>query len=142
MKTSRIGRQRANTRFLGERGSVLLEAVVGIFVLSFGVLAIVGLQAAMNHAQGTAKFRADAANLAAEVVGLMWSDQPNLGQYTTADCKNRGACRQWSKKVSSSLPQGDFEILSLGAGAVEVKIKWKSAMEGEHVYVLRTNVSF
>ena len=142
MKTSCRWRLRGRSGFVRERGSVLLEAVVGIFVLSFGVLAIVGLQAAMNHAQGTAKFRADAANLAAELVGLMWSDQPNVGQYTTADCKNRGACLQWSKKVRSSLPQGDFEILSLGAGAVEVKIKWKSAMEGEHVYVLRTNVSF
>lgn len=125
-----------------ERGSVLLEAVVGIFVLSFGVLAIVGLQAAMNHAQGTAKFRADAANLAAEVVGLMWADQPSVGQYTTATCSRHGRCKQWSEKVGATLPQGDFEIRSLGAGAVEVRIKWKSALEGEHVYVLRTNVSF
>ncbi|WP_431113041.1 type IV pilus modification PilV family protein [Variovorax paradoxus] len=125
-----------------QRGSVLLEAVVGIFVLSFGVLAIVGLQAAMNHAQGTAKFRADAANLAAELVGLMWVDQPGLAFYTTDQCKTRSACRQWAAKVASAIPKGETEILNLGSGAVEIKVKWTSAMEGEHVYVLRTNVNF
>jgi type IV pilus assembly protein PilV len=134
-----LRKKRRNAR---ERGSVLLEAVVGIFVLSFGVLAIVGLQAAMNHAQGTAKFRADAANLAAELVGLMWADQPGLTFYTTDQCRNRGACRQWAEKVASAVPKGQAEIRNFGSGAVEIKIKWTSAMEGEHVYVLRTNVSF
>ena len=133
---------RMRQRGTRERGSVLLEAVVGIFVLSFGVLAIVGLQAAMNHAQGTAKFRADAANLAAELVGLMWADQPGLAFYTTDQCKSRGACRQWAEKVASAVPRGQAEIQNLGSGEVEIKIKWTSAMEGEHVYVLRTNVSF
>ena len=53
------------------RGVALIEALVGLLIFSFGVLGLIGLQATMSKAQTGAKFRADASNLTAELLGVM-----------------------------------------------------------------------
>jgi type IV pilus assembly protein PilV len=57
-----------------QQGVVLLEALVAILLFSMGVLALVGLQAAMIKNTSDSKFRADASYLAQQWVGQMWSD--------------------------------------------------------------------
>lgn len=65
-----------------ERGVVLIEALVGILLFSFGVLALVGLQAASISHSRDAKFRADAAFLTEQIIGAMWADKAaNLSGY-------------------------------------------------------------
>ena len=125
------------------RGAALIEALVGILILSFGILGLVGLQAGMTRAQSVIKHRGDAAYLAAELVGMMWLDKPNLASYAstpgTACAYQR--CADWVGKVSTALPQGQSTIAVTPAnGLVSLTLTWSAASEGPHTYVISTVV--
>jgi type IV pilus assembly protein PilV len=131
------------------RGVALVETLVAILIFSVGVLGLVGMQAAMTRAQGAGKFRADAANLANEVIGLMWVDRPqsigvlssNLTKYTTANCDTYDPCSDWKAKVGSLLPLGTTAITAdETSGAVTITLTWTIANEGLHSYATSTNV--
>ena len=59
-----------------QRGSFLLEALIGILVFSFGVLGLVGLQAQSIRHINDAQYRAEAVYLAQSLVAKMWADDP------------------------------------------------------------------
>jgi type IV pilus assembly protein PilV len=120
-------------------GVALLEALVAILIFSFGVLSLVGLQASMTRAQSSSKFRADATYLAAELVGIMWSDIPNVNQYTTAGCAAYSRCKDWSAKVSAALPGGGV-VLGSNNGLVTITITWATPGEGTHTYTTSTAI--
>ncbi len=67
-----------------QQGVVLLEALIAILIFSMGVLAIVGLQAAMIKNTVDSEFRTDASYLAQQRIGLMWTDTANLAGYVQA----------------------------------------------------------
>jgi type IV pilus assembly protein PilV len=60
---------------------MLLEALVGILIFSFGVLGLVGLQARALGYVSDAQYRGEAAFLANSYIAKMWADQRT--QYTT-----------------------------------------------------------
>lgn len=120
-------------------GVALIEALVAILIFSFGVLSVVGLQASMTRAQSSSKFRADAAYLASELVGIMWSDLPNLGNYTTAGCSSYSRCNDWSAKVAKVLPGGAVTLTSAN-GLVTINITWATPGEGTHTYATATAI--
>jgi type IV pilus assembly protein PilV len=132
------------------RGVALVEALVAILLFAFGVLGLVGLQASMTRAQGAGKYRADASNLASEVIGLMWTDNPKVGghltNYTTANCDGYDPCNAWKQKVTSTLPQGGATVTAdASSGAVTVTLTWTipndgTAISGSHQYATSTNV--
>lgn len=64
-----------------QQGVVLLEAMIAILIFSMGVLAIVGLQAAMIKNTADSKSRIDASYIAQQRIGLMWSDPSNPANY-------------------------------------------------------------
>lgn len=78
---------------------MLLEAMIAVLIFSFGVLAIVGLQARSIKNISEAKYRTDAAFLANEVIGTLWADRTNLvaGYVTPVD---------WQTRVAQTLPNG------------------------------------
>lgn len=116
------------------RGIALIEALVGIMIFAFGVLGLVGLQASMTRAQTASKFRADASNLANELVGLMWSDAPaNQLRYASAACPSYPRCQEWLDKVGKLLP----------AGASTVKVTLVSpATATSQIYEAEVSVSW
>jgi type IV pilus assembly protein PilV len=61
-----------------QSGVALLEALIAILLFSFSILALVGLQSVMIRSSMDAKFRADAAYLANQIIGRMWVDQANI----------------------------------------------------------------
>jgi type IV pilus assembly protein PilV len=124
----------------GVRGFALLEALIGILIFSFGVLGLVGLQSAMTKAQTSSKFRADALYLASEVVGEMWVDVPNLGNYAAANCAGHSRCNAWNGKVGRLLPNGAGAVEILGGGAVRVTITWSPPNEGTHRVITETDI--
>lgn len=67
-----------------QQGVVLLEAMIAILIFSMGVLAIVGLQAAMLKNTTDSKLRTDANYIAQQRIGQMWVDQANLASYIQA----------------------------------------------------------
>ncbi len=62
-----------------QTGVALLEALIAVLVFSFGILAVVGLQANAMRITTDAKMRIDASNIANQRVGEMWADSANLG---------------------------------------------------------------
>ncbi len=106
-----------------QRGVVLVEAMIAILIFSMGVLAVVGLQAAMVKNTADSKFRADASYIAQQQLGQMWADPDNLASYpgTTID-------------VSSLLPNGTLTITQPNADQFTVTVTWQSPGEAQHNY--------
>jgi hypothetical protein len=66
-----------------QRGATIFEILVSVLILSFGILALVGLQARSLSAAGDAKYRIEATNYADQIVGQMWADRLNIANYPT-----------------------------------------------------------
>ena len=86
-----------------QRGSTLLESLIAILVFSFGVLGMVGLQAASIKSISEAKYRTDAAFLANELIGQMWAERATI----TTDYE---APDDWTERVASTLPGGTGSV--------------------------------
>ena len=83
---------------------MLLEALIAILIFSFGILGIVGLQAASIRNGSEAKYRTDASFLANELIGQMWADRANVGTAYAAPV-------DWTSRVASTLPGGIGSVL-------------------------------
>ena len=57
-----------------QHGGFLLEALIAILIVSFGILGIVGLQAQSIRHVNDAQYRSEAIYLANSVVSRMWTD--------------------------------------------------------------------
>lgn len=105
-----------------QHGVVLLEAMIAILIFSMGVLAIVGLQAAMIKNTADSKFRADASYIAQQRIGLMWVDANNLNNYLEPAP---------GTDISDLLPNGRRTVVQPIAGQFQVTITWQQPGAGE-----------
>jgi type IV pilus assembly protein PilV len=121
---------------------MLIEVLVAMLLFAFGILGLVGLQAAMTQAQGASKVRADASYLASELLGIMWSDPANLASYTTAGCAARPPCNDWKNKVATQLPGGTLTQLTFNPanGDVFLQLTWAMPNGGTHKYTTNSTV--
>jgi len=55
-----------------QQGVMLLEALIGLMIFSIGILAMIGMQAAAFSAAADAKYRADAASYANDIISNIW----------------------------------------------------------------------
>lgn len=145
-----------------QRGATLLEVLVGILIFSLGILAIVGLQAVSIKGQSDAKYRADAAYLASQIIGFMWTDRANLANYAHrptgggASCDPSGAdsplastagsnMETWLANVAQALPGAtpDVQQIIVDTGnAVTVTICWRTPQENTwHNYRIATFIN-
>lgn len=134
----------------GQAGIALIEAMVGMMIFAFGVLGVVGLQASMTKAQTASKYRADASNLANELLGRMWGDaSANLPQYATSSCGSYANCKDWLSKLQNTLPQGAATVTvtlvsPAGTPAIyeaNVEVTWSQPGEqGGHRHVVLARV--
>jgi type IV pilus assembly protein PilV len=118
-----------------QAGFSMIEVLVSIVIFAFGVLGMVGLQAASIRYQSDAKFRADASVLAEEVVARIWIDRPNLAGHLTAGT------------TISSLPGGNLVIEKIDADAdpktnrLRVTVSWTPPGDDTHIHVLIADVN-
>ena len=119
-------------------GFLLLEVLVALLIFAFGVLGIVGLQAAMTTARTSAKLRGEAAYLAQELIGTMWADIPNLDQYVV--CTGNAKCQAVALKVGTLLPQGSLVVERPAPGLFTITIGWTPPNETTHLYVTSTAI--
>ena len=56
-----------------QAGVMLIEALIAILIFSVGVLGIIGLQGSATKASTDARYRSEAALLANELIGRMWT---------------------------------------------------------------------
>ncbi|TAK77895.1 MAG: pilus assembly protein PilV [Aquabacterium sp.] len=123
------------------RGFMLIEVMVSVLIFTIGVLALVGLQASLTQAETAAKTRADAAFLANEIIGTMWSDMNNVSNYQTANCAGVTRCKEWLNKVAQSLPKGVGAIEIQNQTEVNVTLTWTPPDgSGDHTYRTYTNM--
>jgi type IV pilus assembly protein PilV len=121
-----LNRRQARPVQRAGRGIALIEALVGMLIFAFGVLALIGLQASMTRAQSSAHYRADASNLASELFGLIQTDSPaNLASYADDKCADYARCADWLRRAQTVLPSARASITATaGTGSVAVTISW------------------
>lgn len=76
---------KATSTLRKQGGMVLLEGLIAMTIFAFGVLAIVGMQAATSRAAGDAKYRVDASFLVNQSLGLIWADRANANSYAVTN---------------------------------------------------------
>lgn len=105
----------------GARGFALLEVLVSILILSFGILGIVGLQARAINFSVDAEDRNRAALLANEVATDMW-----VYRSVTIPATLLAA---WQAKVANpaagGLPGASGTITSITANSADIVITWQ-----------------
>jgi type IV pilus assembly protein PilV len=113
------------------RGFMLLEALIALLIFALAVLGLVGLQASMTRASSGAKYRADAAYLASDLVGTMWTDSRNLARYDGDQCAGHPPCQRWMARVREHLPAGAGQaaVSKTDTGQVTVKVTWQAPSE-------------
>ena len=112
----------------------LIEVMVSLVIFSVGVLGLVRLQAHAIQVDTQAGDRNRAADLANEVVTLMWTNQTN---DPSAD-----ALKAWNERVADTkrggLPGGKGTV-NAKDGVVTVKITWhppwRAATEPDQTYL-------
>ena len=107
----------------------MLEALIAILLFSFGVLAIVGLQATMVKNTTGAKARIDAGYIAQQRIGQMWADQANLINYVEANTPISGVA-------------GGVRTTVVSGVQVTVTINWQEPGEAaSHVFTTTANIT-
>jgi len=137
----RRGAKRAGMKLQGLRkqgGVMLLEALVAILIFSIGIIAVMGMQAVSITQVSQSKYRADAAYLANQLIGLMWvADKTQLATFASAG----GARATWDAMVASTLPQGTSNVVVVGQ-SVTVTVSWRMPDDVvTHRYVAVANLN-
>lgn len=118
-----------------QQGVVLLEALIAILIFSMGVLAIVGLQAAMIKNTSDARFRSEAGFIAQQRIGLIWSDPANPGTYL----------EDTPTDISAVLPGGTRTTVQTSPGEFRVTVNWTppsaAGAPETHSYVMVARVT-
>jgi type IV pilus assembly protein PilV len=112
-----------------QQGVVLIETMVAILIFSVGVLAIVGLQAAMVKNIAESKFRSEASYIAQARVGQIWADPDNAATYVETDTN-----------ISTLLPNGKRTVAQPTTGNFVVTVTWQQPGPNQPVRNFTTNV--
>ena len=112
-----------------QQGSVLIEALISVLIFSMGILALVGLQAAMLKNTSDSKFRAEASFIAQQRLGEMWADPDNLGNFVVAN------------EAVLSLPNGTRTVAVDANRIVTVTVGWQAPGMDAHNYAASTHIS-
>lgn len=100
-------------------GFALLEVMVSVLILAFGLIGLAGLQARAISLSSDAQDRNHAALLANELASAMWvAGAPTVDTATLA---------AWQAKVQGALPAGQGVYASVPAdNSASISITWKA----------------
>ena len=117
-----------------QHGVILLEALIAVLLFSMGVLALVGLQAAMVKNTSDSKYRAEASFIAQQTIGQIWADpdptRPGYTSFVQADTD-----------ISTWLPGGTLTIAQPSATQFQVTITWQQPGESQHNYTTTATIA-
>lgn len=112
-----------------QQGAVLLESLLAVLIFSLGVLALAGLQSAMIKNTDDAKYRAEAAFLAQEVISEIWlTGHDNLSGHIKTD------------DPVVQLPGGLVSVAVSANREVTVTVKWTLPGGSQHQYIANAMV--
>ena len=128
------------------RGIGLIDALIALAILAFGLLAITRLQGRMVTSTTDAQLRQTAVQLADELLSTVIVDVSNAACYTlpqSGTCGNAGAktrTTEWATRVSAALPGSVTRTVTLnaGTGQLTLNIAWtgKEASEARQLQVV------
>ena len=118
-----------NRRQRDQQGTVLLEAMIAVVIFSMGILALVGLQAAMVKNTSEAKYRAEASFIAQQKLGEMWVGGVALADHEVEE-----------EDISVYLPSGKRSVDVAADGVVTVTVTWQLPGEDIHTYTASARV--
>ena len=124
-----INQLKLSNKTSNQKGVVLIEAMIALLIFSMGILALVGLQAAMIKNTSDNKNRADASFIAQQQVGRMWADPANLANY--AGVVNLDA---------TVLPNATLTTTVQPRGLVDVVVAWQQPGSDPHQYTTSTYI--
>ena len=112
------------------QGVVMLEALIAILIFSMGILAIVGLQAAMLKNTSDARYRAEATFIAQQKLGEIWTNMKTHDALSGYVIDN--------EDISNLLPDGRriVEVTAAPECQVTVTVQWQ--LPGEEIHRHRT----
>ncbi|MBL0142680.1 MAG: hypothetical protein IPP91_11410 [Betaproteobacteria bacterium] len=121
-----------------QEGVILLEALIGILIFSFGILALVAMQAISVSNVSNARYRTEAAFLANEIIGDAWVDRglnyANLANFTVSSgAATYPTTQAWVNKVNAMLPgtvanPPDIAVVTPAEGGrqITVTVRWRA----------------
>ena len=136
-----------------QSGVMLLEALIGILIFSLGILAMVGMQAMGIKLASDSRDRADASNLASQLIGQMWLNRAALASYQYSGTGTAPvALTTWITQVNATLPNAaanppivTVAASSLGASVgteTTVTLRWNSPTDPTvHQYVMTAYIN-
>lgn len=129
----------------GQGGVALLEAMIAILLISFGILGIIGLQANSIAFTTDARYRVDAGALADRLVAEMWVNPANIGSYTWAGVGSPNAVvAPWVADVQAALPGADTlpPLINVGAdNVVTITVRWQPPNGSAHQHLIIANIN-
>jgi type IV pilus assembly protein PilV len=118
-----------------QSGFMLIEVLIAILIFSFGILGLVGLQAATTNNSISAEDRSQAALLTDNLVAILWSKSKlvngSCDLLCAADGGNAKDYANWQSKVKTTF-QGGAGVATLDASnpaLVTVSITWTAAVK-------------
>jgi type IV pilus assembly protein PilV len=128
-------------------GIGLIEALVALAVLSFGLLGMVRFQARIVQHGSESQARLQAMQLGDELLNLALVDTRNAGCYTlpaAGGCGSgiaRTTTQAWARRVGDALPGGTAPVSTLANGRLTVQLRWTAPQTGaQHVLEAVTDV--
>lgn len=120
-----------------QAGIMLLEAMIAILIFSFGILAVVGMQAHAVQDMGQAKYRSDASFLANQLVADIWTNAKNASSYEWTSGAPPAALETWADQIYATLPGAEDNPPTVeyddASREVTITIFWLTAAEkGTH----------
>ena len=98
-----------------QSGMFIIEALVSILLFAVGIVAMVMVAAQGTGQVGQAKYRNDAAYLANELVGELWTNASGTAVDQTA----------WNTRIASLIPNGTgTAVISASGTQVDITIQW------------------
>lgn len=120
----------ASSSVPNQQGFALLEAMISIVIFSFGVLGILGVQAAMIKHTTDAKYRSEASYIAQQRLGQMWANPANVLTYL-----------ETNTDISAHLPGGTRTVAQPTAGEFVVTVTWQQPGQVTHNFTTTARIA-
>jgi type IV pilus assembly protein PilV len=139
-------------RVSAQRGVAIVEALVSVLLLVFGILGLMKMAVTLMQENVQSRDRLQATFFAEQLIGMALADPTNVGCYAVssgAACGSTGAqtnATQWATQVKTLLPGATLVAnkpvaTSAADGTFTVTVKWQKASDPlPHNYTATTNV--
>lgn len=111
-----------------QRGSMMIEVLVSVVLLSVSVLGLVRILGQSVKDSGELEYRSVAAALADETIGRMWVDRANLAAYAAAD------------EAVAQLP-GGTRTIAVAGNVVTVTYAWQAPGSSASQHVITATIA-